>query len=237
MQSTTDKPFKAHCSFHLSEEELIEYISISDYAAKRGKVLFSLILSIVIVMPILILSAFIGFPIQFTIAFAFFTLYQFPFYLLSLVTKRPPLWQFRFQRRGIVAMYKEAFGYKRDEEVSEWEFIIEDEELAFGTERRMLRVPLDWVRWVRRSGDLVVVGCLNGWSTLTSAILGPTDRNHYEPCPAAAFLASRLEGMDADELIGILKQYAKKSKPIKWRNATWQRCVVDEEETLLFQKD
>lgn len=229
MQSTTDKPLMAHCAFQLSEEELIEYVSISDYAAKRGKVLFLIIISFVVPIPILAFWAAIGTPIQYIIVFAVCMLCQLPSLLLSIVTKRPPLWQFRFQRRNIVEMYKEAFGYQRDEEISELMFMVEDGELTFGTERRMLRVPLDWVRWVRRSGDLVVVGCLNGWSTLTSPIMGPTDRNHYEPCPAAAFLASRLEGMDADELIGILKQYAKKPKPIKWRNATWQRCVVDEE--------
>lgn len=213
MISYTDESIaSSYCDFALSIEVFEEYASISDYMSKRRKEAWLLVLCL---LPVLFIFAFCCMASFFPppmVIFLVLCFLPFPAIIISLISKRPPYWWFKPQANGIVRIYKEALGYRASEEVSECKFAVNSAGLAFATERREIRIPLDEVCWVRQNGDLVVVGCFDGWNSLTNATMGSRE-NHYEACPAAAFLKSKLKGMDSDELIGFLKECAKKPKP------------------------
>ena len=200
------------CSVCLSGESFVDYASISDYMAKRRKTIWLLICGLLSGLCLSFYLFIAGMPIAIVVACALLFLAIIISFIVSLVCAKPPWWWIRYQRQGIVRIYKESLGYKENEEIKECKFNVNQGGLSFATERREIKIPLDEVRWVKQKGDLVVVGCFDGWNSLTNATMGSRE-DHYEACPAAAFLKSKLKGMAPDELIRLLKECAKKLKP------------------------
>lgn len=82
------------------------------------------------------------------------------------------------------------------------------------TDVAMMEVPLNNVRWIKRSGDLVVIGCLDDSGSIDAkAFMGIADCEiSYRAIPGIALLASRLEGMSVDELIEALQPYVRQHR-------------------------
>lgn len=74
----------------------------------------------------------------------------------------------------------------------------------------MMEILLDNVRWIRRSGDLVVIGCLDDSGSMNSKPF--MTESDYRAIPGIAFLSSKLNGMDADELIEALQPYVRQHR-------------------------
>lgn len=154
-------------------------------------------------------------PAPLLVIFFIVFFYTVPGYIVSFVTRKPPLWWIRSQREEILEIYKRALGFLPGTEIFKATFAIRDGRLSFRTNRNEIVIPLDEVRWVRRSGDLVVVGCFNGWSSVHSPVLSLQSGPHYKPCLAAVFMASKVEGMDSNELMTFLSRCVKKRKRFK----------------------
>lgn len=143
--------------------------------------------------------------------------------IVSLVTKRPPFWNMEFQRKEIFRIYNEALGWPEPGENRNCSFFYSQYSIIFRIDDAELRRSLEEIRWVVQKGDLVVVGILDGSKSLTCATyFAEGDGIHYKAVPAAAFLKSKLEGMDPDELIAILEEYAKKPKRPVNRKEAWK---------------
>lgn len=213
MQSIDGQEARAQCDGILTDDDFLIYVATSDYMSKRNKL--RCILIIVSIFCIVIYPALwvICGPSGYILVLELIIVWAIPVIIIALVKKQPAFWGTDYQTNVLLKMYSEALGLKPDDSDRRFRFQIVGDTLSFTTFRREIAAPLQEVRWVRQVGDLVIVGCLYVSRALVSPLNMRKDEDHYKPVPAAAFFKSKLEGMDSDELIALLEEYAKMPKP------------------------
>lgn len=188
----------------------------------KRKILLSLLLFLIgyFLLAIPFLWA-IGFPRGYLLAIIIIFLITSPAVIIANAKKQPPWWGWRYQVNLLTEMYSEALGFPLIDSERKYRFETYDDTIQFITSGRTLRAPFEDIRWVEKKGDLVIIGYLDGDKSLLNPLFNST-RPHYKAVPAMVFHASKLEGMDPDELIAILEEYAKKPKRPLPRKDAWK---------------
>ncbi len=223
MPSTDECRLYATSIFHFTEMDYKQYIATADYMSKRKRLralLVFLICSLLFVIPFLwsiSVSSSRGYVLLLIILF----LIPSPAIIISNIKKQPPWWGWGYQVNQLTEMYSEALGFPPNESEKEYCFEVYDDSIQFITSGRTTRASYEDIRWVEKKGDLVIIGYLDGAKSLLNPFFAGNEP-HYKAVPAMAFHASKLEGMDSDELIAILEEYAKKPKRPVTRKDAWK---------------
>ncbi len=212
---------KAQCEFVLTEEQFEEYVFLSDFMSKKKRISITLVFCFLVILALAFVSVAIKMPalvlVMVYLLFGAIIVVS----LISLILKKPPFRFLRYQEEYICTIYKNALGISPIASVISCSFILTRDSMIFQTgDYEIISSPLA-IQWVACKHDLVVVGCIDGSKSLSGTyIFG--DGNHYKAVPAMVFLKSKLEGMDPDELIAILEEYAKKPKRPLPRKDAWK---------------
>ncbi len=211
----------AFCDYALTDVQFEEYVATADYMSKR-KILLGLLLFLIgyFLLAIPFLWA-IGFPRGYLLAIIIIFLIPSPAVIIANAKKQPPWWGWGYQVNLLTETYSEALGFPLDCLAKKYRFEIHGDILQFVTVNRTLQAKIEEIRWVEKKGDLIIVGVLSGDKSLLNPLFNST-RPHYKAVPAMVFHASKLEGMDPDELIALLKEYAKKPKRPLPRKDAWK---------------
>ncbi len=220
---------RARCSFSFTRELFLEYSRICDFMSKWKKWFAQSIVILYVILFFLLLVMLMGAPAWTSLFVSWLPILLALSFVVALITQSPPLWPWKRKQRGIMRMYAERLGF--DEPGSDGHCItwFEDGFLGMESEVAMMEVPIDDVRWVRQSGDLVIVGCLSGAKSFVSPIFS-REVQHYKAVPAAAFLKTKLEGMDPDELVEALQPYVRQHRRDYFAKLRfWERWHAEDE--------
>ncbi len=222
MQSTDGQEARTRCDGILTDDDFLVYVATSDYMSKRGKLRCILIVVSIVCFAIYPAIWVICGPSGYVLVLELIIIWAIPVLIFALAKKQPAFWGTDYQTNVLLKMYSEALGLRPDDPDRRFRFQVIGDALSFTTFRREIVAPLQEVRWVRQVGDLVIVGCLFVPRALVSPLNTRKDEDHYKAVPAAAFLKSKLQGMDPDELVALLEEYAKSPKRPKSRKAAWK---------------
>ncbi len=217
----TNQPI-AYCDFFLEGHTFMDYVAICDYMSKRKIYRDVFIAGITIDCLFLGISIALNAFTEVTVLLSSLLAIWMLNYAIALSSKTPLWWWTNATRDHCQSKYKEAlgYGYGSYRLRLECRFECTDKDVTFSTQTRKLTVPLDEILWVRRIGNLVVVG-LSDWFRSFNVGSSFTYMTSNGAILGAAFLASKLEGMEPEELISFLEVYAKKAKPSKGYSVLW----------------
>ncbi len=216
----------AACDFSFSPAQFCEYSRICDFMSKWKKIVALILLLSFFVISVLYCFLTFGSPLEPIFFIIWVPLVLIALFIIGLLTQSPPLWFWRRKRRGIMKMYAKRLGMrypKLDDQCSFW---LEDSWLTMITEEVNVKAPLRDVRWVRRSGDLVVIGCLDDSNSANIDYI-QTEKD-YKAIPGIAFLASKLEDADANDLIAMLEPYIRQNRREYFTKLRFWRLEGDE---------
>lgn len=205
---------RARCSFSFTRELFLEYSRICDFMSKWKKWFAQTIIAIYFVFFCFLLAVLAGFSVWIGLLVAWVFVLMLLLFITAFVTRSPPLWLWKRKQSGVMRMYAERLGFDEPDAKGHCFTWFEDGLIGMETEVAMMEVPIDDVRWVRRSGDLVVIGCLDDSSSMDAKPFMNLEeyKYFYRAIPGIAFLASGLQGMDANELIEMLQPYVRQHR-------------------------
>ncbi len=225
-QNVAPNVSEAACDFAFTSEQFCEYSRICDFMSKWKKWLAQIVLTVYVVLMIILSYSALRFPVDAVLLLPSILGIPALVICIGLATQSPPLWFWRRKRRGIMKMYAKRLGMRYPELVDQCSFWFEDGWLTMITEEVNVKAPLRDVRWVRRSGDLVVIGCLDdSYSMDTDYLIG---EKGYKAIPGIAFLASKLEDADANDLIAMLEPYIRQNRREYFTKLRFWRLEDDE---------
>lgn len=211
-QSTNQHSVLVACDGEFTKEAFKDYVAISDYMSKQKKfkrLLIALFIYGILIIPILWI---IGFPNIIIAIIAIFIYTYLLAFAIAIIRKKPVWWGTRYQTNQLIKLYSESLGYSPNNVQRKFHFEVSNDAARFKTATKEFSIPLNSIYWIREIDDLVIIGFLNGAKSYVNPLFS-NEIQHYKAVPAAAFLKSKLEGMDPDELIALLEEYAKKPKP------------------------
>ncbi len=205
---------KAECSYSFTREQFLEYSRICDFMSKWKKFFAFIIVSVYYLLFAFLLAWLLEFPAWLVACNTWVFVLILFFLIVAFLTNSPPLWFIKRKQRNTMRMYAERLGFDEPDADGQCITWFEDGLIGMETEVAMMEVPIDDVRWVRRSGELVVIGCLDDSGSVDAKPFMTLEEyeNGYRAIPGIAFLASRLQGMDADELIEALQPYVRQHR-------------------------
>lgn len=206
----------ASCDFCFTEKQFLEYVRICDFMSKWKMWASVLVCSVFFIMVFGSISYFIMHSIETFIGItALFWLFLL-ILSICLIRREPPLWFTPIPKSRPIELYGKALGIFPFPTEAKMLFRLQDGRIYLITPDGGIEAPLQDVRWVRKAGDLVIIGCLDD----SKSIIDPFSTgnvNFYRAIPGIAFLASKLEGMDPEELIALLEGCARQHR----RNYFW----------------